>query len=62
MLLELIARNVVVNHSLNAHSVLRLTPPAVLTDSDLDHLESALDDSLRALAARYTTADQPGAR
>jgi putrescine aminotransferase len=62
MLLELIARHVVVNHSLNAHAVLRLTPPAVLTDDDLDHLESALAGALRSLAARYPTADQPGAR
>jgi putrescine aminotransferase len=61
MLLELIARHVVVNHSLNAHAVLRLTPPAVLTDGDLEHLELALADSLRAVAERYPTDDQPGA-
>jgi putrescine aminotransferase len=62
MLLELIERGVVVNHSLNAHSVLRLTPPAVLTDGDLDYLESAIAGSLRAVAARYPTAHQLGAR
>lgn len=62
MLLELIARQVVVNHSLNAHAVLRLTPPAVLTDGEIEHLESAVADSLRAVATRYPTVDTPGAR
>jgi len=57
MLLELIARNVVVNHSLNAHAVLRLTPPAVMTEGDLDHLESALTGALRAVATRYPSVD-----
>ncbi|WP_236791066.1 aspartate aminotransferase family protein [Amycolatopsis sp. GM8] len=39
--LELINQRVLVNHSLNAHRVIRLTPPAVLTESDVDRLLTA---------------------
>jgi putrescine aminotransferase len=52
-LIELIDRRVIVNHSLNAHTVLRLTPPAVLTDADVDHLVRAFEDVFRVLADRY---------
>ncbi|WP_327582314.1 aminotransferase class III-fold pyridoxal phosphate-dependent enzyme [Nonomuraea sp. NBC_00507] len=43
--LELLDRGVLVNHSLNAHKVIRLTPPAVLTDTDLTWLLTAFDDA-----------------
>ncbi|HEX6471591.1 MAG TPA: aminotransferase class III-fold pyridoxal phosphate-dependent enzyme [Streptosporangiaceae bacterium] len=55
LLLELVDQGVIANHSLNSHLVLRLTPPAVLTDADIDHLYSALERACRALAARYAT-------
>lgn len=55
-LLELLARDVIANHSLNAHAVVRLTPPAVLGARELDHLDEALDAALRALARRFPAA------
>ncbi|RSM70831.1 aspartate aminotransferase family protein [Actinoplanes sp. ATCC 53533] len=59
-LIELIGRGVIVNHSLNAAAVLRLTPPAVLTTAEADLLVSAFASALRALARRYPTADHVG--
>lgn len=50
--LELLERGVIVNHSLNSGSVLRLTPPAVVTDSEVDRFLSALASALRAAAER----------
>jgi putrescine aminotransferase len=50
--LELMERNVIVNHSLNAHCVLRLTPPAVMSDGDCTWLISAMDEAMAAVAAR----------
>lgn len=47
--LELLARGVIVNHSLNAHAVMRLTPPAVMTDSDVEELLEALTGAIRAV-------------
>ncbi|WP_406835978.1 aspartate aminotransferase family protein [Streptomyces sp. AHU1] len=55
-LLELLDRAVIANHSLNAHTVVRLTPPAVLGERELDHLDDALDGALRALAQRFPAA------
>ena len=59
-LVELIARQVIVNHSLNADTVLRLTPPAVLSPAETDHLVSAFDSALRVLTRRYPTPDHVG--
>jgi putrescine aminotransferase len=50
-MLELLDRRVVVSHSHNAQSVLRLTPPAILTPADIDRVTIALADSLRAVSA-----------
>ncbi|MER7191247.1 aspartate aminotransferase family protein [Streptomyces flaveolus] len=55
-LLELLARDVIANHSLNAHATVRLTPPAVLDEPQLDHLDDALDGAFRALAQRFPAA------
>jgi putrescine aminotransferase len=54
LVLDLLERGVLVNHSLNAHRVVRLTPPAVLTDAEADRLlevvaAAALDLAGRAL-------------
>ncbi|WP_051854594.1 aspartate aminotransferase family protein [Streptomyces sp. NRRL B-1347] len=53
LLVELIQQGVVANHSLNSHLVLRLTPPAVLSPSDVAFLFTAFDRACRAQAARY---------
>ncbi|MEU0052736.1 aminotransferase class III-fold pyridoxal phosphate-dependent enzyme [Streptomyces sp. NPDC006309] len=47
--MELHDRGVLVNHSLNAHKVIRFTPPAVLTRSDVDWLLTAFDDAATTL-------------
>jgi len=52
LVMELMERGVIVNHSLNAHRVLRLTPPAVLSQEDVHWLLTALADSADALARR----------
>ncbi|MFF4734657.1 aspartate aminotransferase family protein [Streptomyces sp. NPDC001262] len=52
-LLELLERNVIVNHSLNAHSVVRFTPPAVLTDAEAGELTEAVAGAARALGERF---------
>ncbi|GAA3209257.1 hypothetical protein GCM10020256_06450 [Streptomyces thermocoprophilus] len=52
MILELVGRGVLVNHSLNAGRVLRLTPPAVVTDDEVRRFLAALAEALDAVAAR----------
>ena len=54
LLIELTQHGVIANHSLNSHLVLRLTPPAVLDEDDLEFLHEAVDNACRAQAARYT--------
>ncbi|MFJ9721160.1 aspartate aminotransferase family protein [Streptomyces sp. NPDC101209] len=61
LLVELIQQGVVANHSLNSHLVLRLTPPAVLTPSDVTFLLTAFDRACRAQAARYVPTLEGGA-
>lgn len=53
LVLELLDRGVLVNHSLNAHRVIRLTPPAVLTGPDVDWLLTAFDAALTALKGMF---------
>jgi putrescine aminotransferase len=53
LMMELIGREIIVNHSFNAHTVLRLTPSALLTDAQIDRFADALAESLRAVAASY---------
>jgi putrescine aminotransferase len=53
--LELLERHVLVNHSLNAHRVIRLTPPATLSAVDTTWLLDALTEAATALAARRAT-------
>lgn len=43
LLLSLIEQNIIANHSLNADRVVRLTPPAVLSDADIDFLFNGFD-------------------
>jgi putrescine aminotransferase len=55
LLIELVNQGVVANHSLNSHLTLRLTPPAILSRSDVDYLLTATALAARATAARYTS-------
>ncbi|MFS8203760.1 aspartate aminotransferase family protein [Streptomyces sp. CWNU-52B] len=51
-LLELVARGVLVNHSLNSTRVLRLTPPAIAGPDETGLFLTALAEALRAVRAR----------
>jgi putrescine aminotransferase len=52
LVLDLLDRGLLVNHSLNAHCVVRLTPPAVLTDAEADRLLETVADAAAVLADR----------
>ncbi|MFC4031600.1 aspartate aminotransferase family protein [Streptomyces polygonati] len=49
LLIELFNHGVVANHSMNQSAVMRFTPPAILTDSDVEFLMTAFDLATRAL-------------
>jgi putrescine aminotransferase len=53
LVLELLDRRVIVNSALNNNNVVRLTPPAVMDESDLDWLLQALDESGKAVQRTY---------
>ncbi|NQD59632.1 aspartate aminotransferase family protein, partial [Pseudomonas sp. CM25] len=50
MVMHLIDQRIVVNHSLNDHRVIRLTPPALYSDSDVEWL---LGGFARAIARTF---------
>ncbi|MHA5052127.1 aspartate aminotransferase family protein [Streptomyces sp. SD15] len=52
LILELVGRDVLVNHSLNATRVLRLTPPAIAGEDEVRLFLAALAESLRVVATR----------
>ena len=52
--LELLARRVIVNHSLNSQNVVRLTPPAVMQDTDVAWLLESLEDSGETVHRTFT--------
>ena len=54
-MIALLEERVITSYSLNTHTVLRLTPPAVLDRDDLCFLESALTAAARNLAHRNRT-------
>jgi putrescine aminotransferase len=56
LVLELLQRRVLVNHSLNAHDVLRLTPSALLDDADVEWLLEALAAAVQAVAPPHPAA------
>jgi putrescine aminotransferase len=49
LLIELFNHGVVANHSMNGCAVVRLTPPAILTDAEANYLLEALDRATRDL-------------
>jgi putrescine aminotransferase len=55
-MLELLDAGVMTSHSLNASSVIRLTPPACLTEADIELLFSAIDRAAESLAKLYPPA------
>ncbi|WP_407836140.1 aspartate aminotransferase family protein [Streptomyces sp. DSM 116496] len=50
LVLHLMEAGLLVNHSLNAHTVVRLTPPALLGDTDLDRISDAFTGAATALS------------
>lgn len=49
--MELVSRRVVPNHCLNQHAVVRLTPPATLSDAEVEWLVEAVAASAQAVAS-----------
>jgi putrescine aminotransferase len=54
LLIELFNHGVVANHSMNGSSVVRFTPPAILTDADVTYLLDAFDRATRDLVRQQT--------
>lgn len=52
-MIEMLKKNVVVSYSLNAHRVVRLTPSAFLSDTDVTWLMTAAEESIAILDDRY---------
>jgi putrescine aminotransferase len=55
-LIALLDEGVIPSYSLNSSNVLRLTPPAVLSPTDLQWLERALDQAARSVSRTLTAA------
>jgi putrescine aminotransferase len=55
-ILELMQLKILVSTSLNAHRVVRLTPPAVLAENEVDWLLGAIREAARRLRGRYSRA------
>jgi putrescine aminotransferase len=50
--LELVKRRVIPNHCMNQHGVVRLTPPAILSDAEVAWVLTAVEESANAVTAR----------
>jgi putrescine aminotransferase len=55
LIIELLERHILVNHSLNNSQVVRLTPPAIISDAELRLFLDAFADACAALTPRSTT-------
>ncbi|WP_308405590.1 aspartate aminotransferase family protein [Streptomyces tardus] len=55
LLIELFNNGVVANHSMNGSTVVRFTPPATLTDSEVEHLLGSFEKACRDLVAGKAT-------
>lgn len=53
LLIEMLERDVILCHSMFAHSVVRVMPPVTATGEDCARLYEALGESLAVIAARY---------
>lgn len=60
LLIELFNHGVVGNHSMNGTSVVRFTPPAVLTDSDVNYLLESFDGATRDLVDKRARMPEGG--
>ncbi|MFF3413737.1 aspartate aminotransferase family protein [Streptomyces sp. NPDC002698] len=60
LLIELAEQGVIANHSLNSDHVLRLTPPAVLSRSDIGFLYEAFDRACGRQASAYAISSEGG--
>lgn len=56
LLLALVEQHVIANHSLNSSQVVRLTPPAVIRDNEVDQLLERFERAVRTTAQRYPEA------
>jgi putrescine aminotransferase len=54
LIMELLERHILVNHSLNNSQVVRLTPPAIISDAELRLFVDAFADVCAALTPRST--------
>ncbi|CAH9052447.1 Putrescine aminotransferase [Pseudoalteromonas sp. CIP111854] len=60
LIAELIERHLIVNYSLNAGAVLRFTPSAVMSQSDVVFLLEAFENACIALAEKYPSLNSVG--
>ncbi|MER5739751.1 MULTISPECIES: aminotransferase class III-fold pyridoxal phosphate-dependent enzyme [unclassified Streptomyces] len=60
LLIELFNHGVVANHSMNGSSVVRFTPPAILTDRDVEFLLDSFDKATSDLLGRSATMPEGG--
>ncbi|MFF5492728.1 aspartate aminotransferase family protein [Streptomyces aquilus] len=60
LLIELFNHGVVANHSMNGSSVVRFTPPAILTDREVDFLLDSFDKATVDLVRRSATMPEGG--
>ncbi len=60
LLIELFNHGVVANHSMNGSSVVRFTPPAVLSDTDVEFLLNSFDLATRDLISGAATMPEGG--
>ncbi len=54
-MLEMMSQRILVSHSLNAHRVVRLTPPATITDRNVEQLLTAVAESFATLVRRHSS-------
>ncbi len=60
LLTELFNAGVVANHSMTGSAVVRFTPPAILTDAEVDFLLTAIDQATRDLVTGSATMPEGG--
>ncbi len=60
MLIELFNHGVVANHSMNGSATVRFTPPAILTDSDVEFLLRSFDRATKDLISRRARMPESG--